>query len=155
MSNTRKIARKLFYTDDCDYIPSEEEERELNTRYGMEYPYKNKFNSMVDEYTSEEQEEKPTTSSPSDNPFKPYTRITLSEIIDQIEDDYNLDVNNRDPKKYKRLEDRFEDIKKQVWRKIMLSKLPDVIKQELGRLVDRAESFRRMYSALLMKVSKL
>lgn len=155
MSNTRKMARKLFYTDECDFIPSEEEERELNTKYGMQYPYKNKFNSLVDTYTSEEQEEKPEQGISEPNNFKPYTRITIGEIVDSIEDDYNLDVNNLDPKKYKRLESRFEEIKKQVWRKIMLSRLPEPVKRELGRIVEKSESFRRMYAALLMKVGKL
>lgn len=152
MSNTRHIARKLFYTDECDYLPSEEEERELNTKYGIKFPYKNKFDSLVDEYTTEEQEELPNTSSTG---FTPFSRMIISKIVDEIEDDYNLDVNNLDPKKYKRLEARFEEIQKQVWRKIMFSGLPDQIKKDVARLVERAETFQQMYAALLMKVSKL
>jgi len=157
MNNTRKIARQLFYTDKCDILPTEEEERELNIRYGMKYPYKNKFNSLVDEYTSEEQEElsSSTTKIFTASPFTPYSRLFLSEIVDEIDDEYNLDVDNLDANKYERLEVRFEEIKKQIWRKIMLSKLPDPVKTQIGRGIDKSKNFLEMYSFLLLKVSML
>jgi hypothetical protein len=154
MSNTRKIAQKIFYTGECDILPTEEEEHELSTKYGMKFPYQNKFNKLVSDFT-EEQEEKPAKAGLFDNPFPPVTRAALSKIVDELDDDYNLGVDNIDPKKYKRLESRLDDVKKNAWRKIMLSKIPDITKRELAKGIERAKSIRSLFAYLLLKVSKL
>lgn len=165
MNNTRTIARKLFYTGECDMLPSEEEERELRTKYGMTFPYKNRFNQMVDDFTEEQEEPIPGDLSPDvdeepvekifQNPFPPHARMFVAKLVDELDDDLNLDVNNVDPKKYKRIESRFPEIKKTIWRKIMLSRLSDPVKQDLARGVERSQSFRRMLAYLLLKTRKL
>lgn len=152
MNNTKYIARSLFYTGDCDYTPSEEEERELNVKYGMSFPYKNKFNKLADKYTKEQEEQEEAN---TQNDLIPHTRLAIADLIDEIEDEYNLDVNNLDPKKYKRLENRFEDVQKHIWKKIMMSNLPDVIRKNLAKHVERSKSVFEILMFLLFKTSKL
>lgn len=150
-NNTKRIARQIFFTGRTDIEPTEDEEYDLKTRYGLDLPKPGKFNDEVEEVVSyyEDEEVGPTL----DDKFPPHTKHVLARIADEIEDEFRLDLDNDDPKKYIRLNNKLEAFKKFVWRRIMLSKLPDFVKEDLDRIIDRAETAEAILMTLYGRIS--
>jgi hypothetical protein len=164
MDRTRHIARQVFYTGKTDLIPDEEEELELKHKYNLEVPRSDfKFNDEVDEYLDEYEEDgeylsdsggKEASKKLQEALFPPYARAAVGRIIDELEDDYNLDINNLDPKKYRRLDQNLETIKKAAYRKIMFSQIPDPTKQRLARNIEKSNSVAKLFITLLLYTSR-
>lgn len=155
MNKTRHAARELFYTDTCSRPLDEEEEHEIRTKYNLTPPPKKYFDVQVDDILDrigdEEDGEYIDSQKPKGTPLHPIARTMAAAIVDEIEDDYNLDINNLDPKKYARLNDpeKFEKVKAAALRKISLSRMPEGMKKHLYNNVDRTTSARQLITTLL------
>jgi hypothetical protein len=141
---TKQIARDLFYTGKTDITPTEDEELQLKQKYGLEVPYKSTFQHEVDGILapSEDAEEGFTST------LSKVTSRYLGNLYDEIEDDYNLDITNRDVEKYNKLENNFEAIKKAIYRKVMLSKLPETEKNMVSKRIESSKDINQLLSYL-------
>jgi|GEM_PF-4050203 len=161
MNKTKQMARELFYTGKTTMTPTEDEEIELQQKYGRSS--RRTFNDEIDDIMKYAEEDSSYLSSDGDTledqakelqiEVQKYAKNLVANIFDKLEDDYNLDINNLDPHKYRRLNERFEVIKKSVWRQIMLSKLDDRIKQFLARNIEKTEDISQLLIELLFYIN--
>jgi len=146
MNNARRIARELYYTGTTTSNPSREEAEEIKDKYNLDVPYQNEFNSEVDSVLHGEEDEQDALP----DHMIPHSRKFIASIYNDIEDEYNLDINNTDPRKIKRLDSRFERIQRNVWRKIMLSRIDEKLKRQVGAAIERKESMAELLMYLAM-----
>lgn len=135
--NTKRIARQLFYTGNTDIEPTEEEEYKLNTKYGITIPKKDRFKKEVAKVMKYNEDEEGGSAIPEDR-LPPTVKSAISRIYDELEDEFNLDIDNKDPKKYQRLQQRFDVFKKAAWRKVMFLEIPEIYKRDLSKRIDSA-----------------
>lgn len=146
MNNARRIARQLHYTGSTKLNPSTEESEEIRDKYGLEVPYRSSFNSEVDDFLSGEEDGEDKLP----EHMVPHTRMFIAGLLDDIEEDLGLDIGNLDPRKIKRLDNRFERIQRNVWRKVMLSKIDEGVKKRVGAAIDNKDSMFELLMYLAM-----
>jgi len=144
---TKQIARDIFYTGNTRIVPTEDETLLLKQKYGLTVPNSNNFQKQVNSFLNPADDAEDAEEHIGSMLSK-ITRGFLSRLYDEIEDDYNLDLPNRDPKKYEKLEDNFTQIQKAIWRKVSLSKLPEPEKNSVAKRILKATTVSALLSYL-------
>ena len=149
MNNARRIARELHYTGTTTKNPTPDEAEEIRDKYGLDVPYKNEFNTEVEEFLAGEEDGEDELP----EHMVPHTRMFVAGLLNDIEDELNIDIGNTDPRKIKRLDARFERIQRNVWRKVMLSKIDESVKKRVGAAIESKESMSELLMYLAMFAS--